>query len=79
MKISVIICTYNGGRRLPAVLASLSRQQGLVAASWEVLVVGEASTDDAREVGGSWWSWIYQQELRAAVTLLHTSFCLVLD
>lgn len=46
MKLSVIICTYNGGIRLREVLNRLSAQQGLQASQWELLIVDNASTDD---------------------------------
>lgn len=45
MKVSVCICTHNGGRRLAAVLDCLARQTA-PAESWEVIVVDNASTDD---------------------------------
>lgn len=46
MKLSVIICTYNGGARLSDVLDHLSVQRGLDASEWELLIVDNASTDD---------------------------------
>ncbi len=49
MKLSVIICTYNGGSRLPEVLNCLSGQHGLDASLWELLVVDNASTDDTAQ------------------------------
>lgn len=46
MKLSVIICTYNGGARLSEVLNRLSVQHGPDAGMWELLIVDNASTDD---------------------------------
>lgn len=46
MKISVIICTYNGRARLTEVLQCLAAQRDLDAGRWELLVVDNASTDD---------------------------------
>jgi hypothetical protein len=50
MKLSVIICTYNGGARLGEVLNCLSVQTGLSCESWELLIVDNASTDDTSEM-----------------------------
>ena len=51
--IEVIICTYNGAPRLPALFAALSAQS-LDAARWSVLLIDNASTDstagDARRL-----------------------------
>ena len=46
MKISVIICTYNGASRLPATLEKLATQKLPVDCPWEVILVDNASTDD---------------------------------
>jgi glycosyltransferase involved in cell wall biosynthesis len=50
MKLSVIICTYNGGARLGEVLHCLSAQQGLASDAWELLIVDNASTDGTSEL-----------------------------
>jgi hypothetical protein len=50
MKLSVIICTYNGGARLSEVLHCLSAQQGLASDAWELLIVDNASTDGTSEL-----------------------------
>lgn len=68
MKLSVIICTYNGGDRLRDVLKRLSLQQGLDASQWELLIVDNASTDDT--------ALLLQQlttEFPATVHLMHES------
>ena len=46
MKLSVIICTYNGGSRLNEVICGLAAQRGLEPGAWELLIVDNASTDD---------------------------------
>ncbi len=48
MKISVIICTYNGAPRLPMVLESLAAQELPPSTAWELIVVDNASTDNTR-------------------------------
>lgn len=50
MKLSVIICTYNGGARLGEVLRCLSEQTGLSHDCWELLIVDNASTDGTTEM-----------------------------
>ena len=45
MKASVCICTYNGGARLPAVIACLARQT-VPRDAWELVIVDNASKDD---------------------------------
>jgi glycosyltransferase involved in cell wall biosynthesis len=50
MKLSVIICTYNGAARLGDVLYCLSVQTGLLRHSWELLIVDNASTDGTAEL-----------------------------
>ncbi len=55
MKISVIICTYNGASRLPATLEKLAAQTVPAEWPWEVILIDNASTDDtaavARQIG----------------------------
>lgn len=46
MKLSVIICTYNGGNRLGEVIECLAAQRDLESETWELLIVDNASTDD---------------------------------
>jgi glycosyltransferase involved in cell wall biosynthesis len=45
MDFTVIICTYNRARNLPACLGQLARQEGLEGVAWEVLVVDNNSND----------------------------------
>lgn len=42
---TVVICTYNGAERLPALLQKLRSQQQTLAFIWEVLVIDNNSTD----------------------------------
>ena len=46
MKISVILCTYNGASRLPATLEKLAAQTLPAECLWEVVLIDNASTDD---------------------------------
>jgi glycosyltransferase involved in cell wall biosynthesis len=50
MKLSVIICTFNGGARLGEVLRCLSAQQTIDHETWELLIVDNASTDGTFEL-----------------------------
>ena len=50
MKLSVIICTYNGSARLNEVLLCLSVQQRIDKDAWELLIVDNASTDSTSEL-----------------------------
>lgn len=50
MKASVILCTYNRCRLLPAALESVAASKMPFATDWEVLVVDNNSTDRTREV-----------------------------
>jgi glycosyltransferase involved in cell wall biosynthesis len=52
--VSVIICTHNGAKRLPATLAHLKSQNPPIA-PWEVLVIDNASTDATAAVARSCW------------------------
>jgi len=49
VRLSVCICTYNGGARLPAVFECLIRQTA-PREQWEILVVNNASKDDTASV-----------------------------
>ncbi len=50
--ISVLICTYNGARNLPATLRHLGAQRVDGAIPWEIILVNNASTDDTAAVAG---------------------------
>ncbi len=50
MKISVILCTYNGASRLPATLEKLAAQDLPLDIHWELILVDNASTDDTPSV-----------------------------
>lgn len=50
MDFSVIVCTYNRARNLPACLGRLEVQDTPEGLGWEVLVVDNNSTDDTHEV-----------------------------
>jgi glycosyltransferase involved in cell wall biosynthesis len=53
--LSVIICCHNGASRLPETLTHLKLQQS-PAASWEVLLIDNGSTDDTAKVALSCWA-----------------------
>jgi glycosyltransferase involved in cell wall biosynthesis len=46
---TVIVCTYNRCRNLPACLGALAAQEGVDAIDWEVLVVDNNSTDETSQ------------------------------
>ena len=50
--ISVLVCTHNGARNLPATLRHLAAQRVDGALPWEIIVVNNASTDDTAAVAG---------------------------
>ena len=62
--ISVVICTYNGAPRLPAVLDHLARQDAGSDISWEVIVVDNASTDDTAKTARRCWPQDHAVPLR---------------
>jgi GT2 family glycosyltransferase len=47
---TVVICTYNGEQRLPAVLERLRLQQNTQSFSWDILVVDNNSSDRTSQV-----------------------------
>lgn len=53
--VSVVICTHNGAKRLPAVLARLRAQRVPASVAWEVLLVDNASTDETTAVARASW------------------------
>jgi glycosyltransferase involved in cell wall biosynthesis len=52
-EISVVVCTYNGAERLPAVLDHLAAQEPPADLAWEIVLVDNASTDGTRAVAAS--------------------------
>jgi glycosyltransferase involved in cell wall biosynthesis len=62
---TVAICTYNGAKRVPDVLAGLRSQAGIAHLSWEVIVVDNNSTDDIQQVVQSYQTqWLTNVPLR---------------
>lgn len=47
---SVVICTYNGAKRLPDVLECLRWQLNINAIAWEIIVVDNNSTDNTAQI-----------------------------
>lgn len=64
---TVAICTYNGERRLPAVLEGLRSQRHTDSFAWEVIVVDNNSHDNTAAVVRS-----YQQGWLPSVPLIYT-------
>jgi glycosyltransferase involved in cell wall biosynthesis len=54
--VTVLICTYNGAKNLPATLLNLSCQKIAPNIEWEVLLVDNASTDNSAKIAGEIWS-----------------------
>lgn len=52
--LSIIICCHNGAARLPTTLFHL-KEQDPPAASWEVLLIDNASTDGTAEIARACW------------------------
>lgn len=48
--ISIVICSYNGAKRLGPTLLSIFSQQTIVEIPWELIIVDNASTDDTAEL-----------------------------
>ena len=61
---SVVICTYNGARKLPQVLERLKLQRSTVNICWEVVVIDNNSHDDTASVVQH-----YQQHWRSEIPL----------
>ncbi|MEM9091451.1 MAG: glycosyltransferase, partial [Cyanobacteria bacterium P01_F01_bin.53] len=53
MDITVVICTYNGADRLPAVLDRLAAQAVAPSVNWELVVVDNNSQDQVAQVASS--------------------------
>jgi glycosyltransferase involved in cell wall biosynthesis len=53
--VSVIICTFNGSKRIPQTLAHLAQQSVRPELEWEIILVDNASTDDTIEVARRAW------------------------
>lgn len=54
--ISIVVCTYNGDKRLPDTLRHLAQQRVQDHIQWEVLVVDNASTDHTSQTVLEEWS-----------------------
>jgi glycosyltransferase involved in cell wall biosynthesis len=62
--VSIVICTHNGGKRLPQTLAHLGAQRVPKEINWEVLLIDNASTDDTAEVALRCWQGTTSARLR---------------
>ena len=64
---SVVICTYNGERRLPTLLDRLRSQRTPKSLTWEVLIVDNNSHDQTAQC-----IWAYQQHWPKHIALRYT-------
>lgn len=53
--VSIVVCCFNSGGRLPPTLAHLATQQVSLGLPWEVIVVDNASTDGTGEAAVRMW------------------------
>jgi glycosyltransferase involved in cell wall biosynthesis len=53
--VSIVICSHNGGSRLPSTLAHIAAQKGTGALSWEVILIDNRSTDDTAGAAARSW------------------------
>lgn len=54
--LSIIICTYNGEKRLPETLNHLQKQGDTKGIPWEVIVVDNASKDNTSQIAKKLWN-----------------------
>ncbi|MEM6262154.1 MAG: glycosyltransferase [Bacteroidota bacterium] len=66
--ISIIICTYDGSKRLTPVLEHLAQQEVPQKLPWEIVLVDNASTDHTTEIATAQW------EALGAPVLLRTCY-----
>ena len=53
--ISVIVCTYNGAKRLPETIKHLALQSAIGKISFEIIVVDNASSDESASIAFAEW------------------------
>ncbi len=53
--VSIVICTFNGARRLPDTIRHIALQKTDPRLLWELIVVDNASTDDTKNVVSKEW------------------------
>ena len=66
--VSVVVCTFNGAKLLPATINHIAKQQVRPDINWEVIVVDNASTDNSSNVAVTEWR---KYQLPVSFTLLH--------
>lgn len=54
--VSVVICTYNGEKLLPATLCYLARQKVNADLQWEILLINNASIDNSAKIAVEKWN-----------------------
>jgi|KBSMisStaDraftv2_1062788.scaffolds.fasta_scaffold00260_10 glycosyltransferase involved in cell wall biosynthesis len=67
--ISVLVCSFNGSRRLPETLAHLAKQECPEGLQWEVIIIDNASTDQTAEVAKT--EWQKREVVNAGFRVLH--------
>lgn len=53
--VSLVICCYNGAKRIQKVLYHLSKQTGMQGIAWEIILIDNNSTDDTTTVVETEW------------------------
>lgn len=53
--ISIVICTYNGAKRLPQTLQHIAQQRVKADIPWELIIVNNASTDNTARIAEMIW------------------------
>jgi glycosyltransferase involved in cell wall biosynthesis len=64
--VSIVICTYNGSKRLRETLCHLAAQKVPSGIPWEVVVIDNASTDDTADVAKQHEALLHPVPLRIA-------------
>ncbi len=54
--ISIVICTYNGAKRLPQTLRHIALQRVSSDVPWELIIVDNASTDNSAQIATIVWN-----------------------
>ncbi len=68
--ISIVLCTFNGAKRLPETLKHIAQQEVRNDVPWEVIVVDNASTDNTHQVIEEEWA---KYNTSVPFSLLHQS------
>jgi Glycosyltransferases involved in cell wall biogenesis len=58
--VSVVICCYNGAKRILHCLEHLSKQRN-IDFSWEILLIDNNSTDNTAKIANDYWNSLYSE------------------